>query len=289
VAGDYFYGAIHDGASLWCAFGWDYGTPGEVLIFTATSADGTWTDRRAVHAAVNDGLRCGCYEATSGRFIFGLIGTNFVGYTTDPTSSAITKVATTILPSAIATDGNQNVVIISKTGAVELSTDAGATWSGAFTPVSMDTPSVQAAVWDSVNGKFLYAGRRASDHALVVMSSATGADGTWAEYVVDTAPLDGSSEVHVVAVGSRGEVLVAGRALNSGGPMLHGITDLDDGMWVQLSYPLVDGTAAGSDAFVGLCQKQQGTHEKHHFWVGVVAAPNDTSGENVARTSPNMV
>jgi hypothetical protein len=285
---DLLEGVIHNELNLWAAFG-EIEAGGEVSMWTASTADGTWTDRTAVHAAANIGLRSGAYNAYNSRWIFGDIAGNQIAYTSDPTSVAVTKVTATGISNgilAIAADCSGVVLAFGDSG-ISRSTNGGTSWASAAGGVTDDSGSQRAAVWDPTKSRFLYGARRSSDDQLVICESPTGADGTWTVHELTPIAAHTDCRIDSILVGSRGEIYVGGTN-GSSGPFLAGTANFTD--WYGLDVP----SLASFNAEDGMVLTQGGAPEvrKDHFIVGTVsndqAVMGVSNGDAVARSEPNL-
>jgi hypothetical protein len=278
------FGIAHNGSNLWAAFG-DDGAAGEIHMWTASTADGTWTDRTAVHAAANIGLgRAGIYDSYNSRWHFGHLDGDQIAYTSDPTSVAVTKVTATGASGgirALAADGSGVVLAFGDSG-ISRSTNGGTSWASAAGGVTDDSGSQRAAVWDSINSRFLYGARRSSDDQLVVCQSPTGADGTWTVHELSAVPTHVDCQIDSIVVGSRGEIYVSGTTGDKG-PFLAGTVDLY--AWHLLSQRDPRFTTVD---YQRIAQQDGGGSRKNHFLVGAVSNNSITDGLVAARTDPNV-
>ena len=279
-------GAAHNGADFWVVFG-TFGT--EVTMWTASTADGVWTDRTAMHAGFNGGLLCGIYEASTDTWIFGSNSGGDVGRTVDPSTTVLTKINAVGAFSAVTALAADGAGVVLAAGFTDLSrsTNGGASFSLVTPPVAADNDSQKAALWDSVNSRFLYTARRASDDQLVICESPTGATGTWTVHEVDQVAAHADAEAVSLKVGARGEVFVGGTSGDSSA-FLVGTMNLVD--WYGLDVPAI-ATTKDQDYCVVEVQDKTAT-AKGHFLVGAIGNdaedPAVIDGFVAARTETNL-
>jgi hypothetical protein len=290
--GDTLRDIAHNGSNLWVVVGRDAGAPNEAIMFSASTASGTWTDHRATHASVNEGYASVCYDASSGRWIMGIENTDDIAYTTAPGTSP-TVVDTTISAftssgvDSIACDGSQNVVAMSSsasTGAASKSANAGTAWSAVTLPWTPKQSTAMVA-YNPVFDYFIVAGQDNTSGELKVAIS-TDQGTSWDEAVIDAIDADTVNSISVrdIQFGSRGDVVVCGSIGGSNPPFIIG--SVDGFAWNNLQVPTEFAVASGS--VLSITPQTKTVNPKDHFWVAMGYIPSDSTGDVMAYTGAGI-
>jgi hypothetical protein len=289
LTGDRIYGVMHNGSDLWVVFGSDIGSPDEVVMWTAAAADGTWTDRKSVHAAVNLGLRSGIFNPYNSLYLFGSDDTGQVLYTSDPTSVVLAAVAATGTSTGVldlAANASGKIVLAMGNGGMSRSTNGGTIWAPAAGGVTDGVGTQRSVVWDPFGYRFLYGARRNSDDQLVICESRDGSDGTWTVHELDVITPSAASNIHKIVVGSRGEIYVSGTTGRKDGAFLAGSVNLKD--WYGLDVPAI--TTVNINDALKVTQGTKGAIEDH-FLVGALGNTSTSpalDGDVAARSETNI-